>query len=314
MEIAVCRNSFQESLHQIEAHIVKTDGSVVFSTGKDFSFFSRSAVKPLQAQLLIESGAFESFNLTSEHLALAGASHSGEEQHTSRVGQWLRALQLNETHLECGAQWPDDSKDIYRLGQKGEKVSALHNNCSGKHAGLLSVCVHNKWDVRNYHQVDHPVQQHLKKLLEERLEEKLEKFGIDGCSIPAFLMSFQGLAKAYARVANQVLEKRISPASMVFNAFQQHPALTAGVEDYCYHVMAKNPGQLLVKIGAEGVMIAFSPAKKMSAVIKVRDGAYRAAEVALDEILEKFFGLNPVGIKTLRNRSGREVGSYQVRI
>lgn len=314
MEVEVCRNGILESRHQIEAYVVQADGNVLFSTGKDFSFFPRSAVKPLQAQLLIESGAFEKFNLTSAQLALAGASHSGEAIHTEPVHQWLKSLNLDHNHLQCGAHWPEEPDEIAKLGEKHQKPSALHNNCSGKHAGLLNVCVHQKLPVENYHQIDHPLQQQLKKLMEQRLDQSLIEYGIDGCSIPTFMTSFQGCGKAFANMAKAVKDNSHAPSKMVFDAFQKHPVLTAGSEDYCSQVMMKNSGKLLVKIGAEGVMAAISPEKQMAIVIKAWDGAYRAAEVAVDHLIQKFFELQPARDPVIKNWAGREVGSFRVKL
>lgn len=312
MIIEVLRGGFVESSHQVEACVQISTGETLFKTGEDFQFFPRSAVKPLQSQILLETGSYDSLGLDLRHLALASASHTGEKIHTDLVRAWLSKLGLNISSLNCGAHRPFDLDTLVDIKRDHQEPTALHNNCSGKHTGFLSVCAHMKLPFADYHLADHPLQIKVKELLQNRLEQNLSDYGIDGCSIPAYRMGFQAVARAFAKMAEEISENANTYSLPVFQAFTQHPYLTSGRDEYCMKLMEKNPGQILTKEGAEGVLIAVIPAKKMAIVVKAIDGTERASQNALDHLLEKFANLKPVSNKEIFNWAGREVGQVRV--
>jgi L-asparaginase II len=312
INVEICRSGFLESLHQVHAHVENSSGEIIFSSGVDFQFYPRSAIKPLQSMLLLESGAYRDFNLQPKHLAIASASHNGERVHTDLVKEWLTLMGLQIKDLNCGAHQPYNTQAIFELKKNGEAPTAIHNNCSGKHSGLLCVCKHLNLSVVDYHLPDHPLQQLLTKTLENYLQESLIDYGIDGCSIPAYRMSFHSFCRAFAKLAHQVFEKRVMSATQVYDAFVAHPQLTAGLEEYTFKLMEKNPHKILAKVGAEGVLIGAIPEKKLAIVVKALDGSERAAQFAFDRLLEKFTDISPILNPKLINWAGLEVGKIQV--
>ena len=148
--------------------------------------FPRSAVKPLQAMALVSSGAVEKFDLSSQEIALACASHGGETMHVEGVRNWLSKVGLQTTDLECGSHWPSHQESAHRMIADGVFHQAEHNNCSGKHAGFLTLALQLGHPHRNYIQPDHSVQLRVKKVLEKSCDVELSKNepAIDGCSVP----------------------------------------------------------------------------------------------------------------------------------
>jgi len=113
---------------------------VLFSLGDiDVPAYPRSSLKPIQALPMVESGAADAFGLGDEEIALACASHSGEPMHTDRVASWLARLGLGESDLACGPHPPRYEPVWEDMVRRGEKPSRIHNNCSGKHAGFLTL-------------------------------------------------------------------------------------------------------------------------------------------------------------------------------
>ena len=312
INVEICRAGFIESVHQVHAHVENSAGEILFSSSADFQFYPRSAIKPLQTLLILESGAYNRFNLQQKHLAIASASHTGEQVHTDLVREWLKHMELQIKDLNCGAHDPFDSRALVELKKNGEAPTAVHNNCSGKHAGFLSVCKQLKFSVVDYHLPDHPLQQLMTKNLENYLEESLVEYGIDGCSIPAYRMSFHAFGKAFAKLAGQVFENKVTAATQVYNAFVLYPQLTSGLEEYCFKIMEKNPQKILAKVGAEGVLLGAIPEKKLAIVVKALDGTERAAQFAFDKLVEKFSDIKPALNSKLINWSGVEVGAIRV--
>ncbi|MCB2103059.1 MAG: asparaginase, partial [Rhodobacterales bacterium] len=189
--VEVLRGGHVESRHRGAAIAVRADGHVALSWGDvDRPVFPRSAIKPLQALPLIETGAADAFGLDEAEIALACASHNGEPLHTDRVAAWLARLGLSEADLECGAHWPKHEPAAHDLARAGAAPSALHNNCSGKHAGFLTTAVHRGEPTAGYVHRHHPVQQRVMGVMEQMcgLDLSAAPCGIDGCSIPTFAL------------------------------------------------------------------------------------------------------------------------------
>ncbi len=314
MIIEIRRGSFLESSHQVQAQVVDANGEILYQSGpNDFDFFPRSAVKPLQSLLLLQTGAFSSLGLNLRHLALASASHAGETQHTNLVSEWLSQIQAKAEDLKCGAHWPFDPDTNRMMSEEKQKPSRLHNNCSGKHTGFLSVCTHQKISHQDYHLINHPIQIQLKELMQNWIDRPLTNFAIDGCSIPAFQMKFASVAQAFARFASEASKPSKSPSRLVFEAFVQYPELTAGKAEYCTQMMKANPSQVLLKEGAEGVLVACVPSRQLAILVKALDGAERASQCAMDHLLAVFAKLQPVRNRQLFNWDNMRIGEILVR-
>jgi L-asparaginase II len=235
----------------------------------------------IQALPLVESGA----ELTTEQLALACASHNGAAIHRERVTRWLEALGLGEADLRCGPQEPDDRPERDRLIRAGEAPCQIHNNCSGKHTGFLTL-TQRIGAGPDYVAPDHPVQRAVKAAFEEVTGETSPGYGIDGCSAPNFATSLTGLGRAMAAFASATeTSPRCTAMVRLRQAMAIHPDLVAGEGRSCTELMRAMEGRVAVKTGAEGVFVAIVPERKLGIALKIEDGATRGAECALTAIL-----------------------------
>lgn len=259
-------------------------GAVVHAAGDiDLSFCPRSALKPVQALPLMDSGAADAFDVTTEELALATASHNGEPDHVRIVAGWLSRLGLSEDDLACGSHPPMHDPSAEALYRTDNRVSPLHNNCSGKHAGFLTVAKHLSAPLEGYLQPDHPVQVLVRESMQSLLPEEtaLAAPVTDGCSAPNYFISLKAFASALARFPER------PGAPRILNAMNAHPHLVAGTGRACSVFIPALKGQGIAKVGAEGVYGAVLPDKGWGIVLKIDDGARRAAEAALAALLIK---------------------------
>jgi L-asparaginase II len=313
-----------ESRHRGAIAVLDAKGRVAEQGGDiDQPIYPRSAIKPLQAILLVESGAADRFGLTDEHLTLASASHNGEPMHTERVTSWLARLGLSVADLECGKQMPIHGPSAEALIKAGEKPTAVHNNCSGKHSGFLSVCVHEGWPTKGYTQPDHPVQQALLRLFEELGDSTLADGprGTDGCGIPVFGYTLRQMALALARLADpsDLAPARAEACRRVQAAIPRNPLLIAGTGRWDSAVLAAVGKDLVVKGGAEGVHAAALPSKGLGIALKIDDGAGRASQIALGNALKQHGALTEAQLQALssqlvqplKNWAGTHVGEVR---
>ncbi len=288
--VEVSRGEMIENQHRGAAAVVDSDGKVVAAWGDiDGPVYARSAIKPLQALALIETGAAEKFRLGDAEIALACASHSGEPAHVETVERWLTQIGLGPEDLECGAHLPLNENAAAELLRAGATPSALHNNCSGKHAGFLTTAVHLGEPTRGYTRAEHPVQQRLQQLLQEMSGAELTgaPCGMDGCGIPVIGMALRAIATAMAQLAGptRLPPRRVAAAERVRQAMAAAPEMVAGNGRFCTEVMRHTGHNALIKIGAEGVFTAALPRRKLGVALKIDDGASRAAEVAIGALM-----------------------------
>ncbi|MDE0308548.1 MAG: asparaginase [Acidiferrobacterales bacterium] len=295
--VEVTRGEMMESFHRGAVAVVNTDGETIAEYGDvNRPIYPRSAIKPLQAMVLVESGALERYALRDEHIALACASHSGQVTHVDSVRHWLEHLGLDETHLECGVHEPVHRKTRNEMIRQQYEPTALTNNCSGKHAGFISVALHCNLPVKGYIAREHPVQQYVLQTLEELSEESLHgrPAGLDGCGIPVTGMSLRGMALAFARLAvsDYSSEIRRTAATRIRCAMGRLPELVGGENRFCTVVPRMTESRVLVKVGAEGVYAGMtSQCDGLGFALKIDDGSRRAAEVAMGWLIEKYCNL-----------------------
>ncbi len=288
--IEVTRGNRVESRHRGAISVIDADGQPVFTAGNaDKPVFPRSAVKAIQALALIESGAADAFGYGNRELALAQASHGGEPDHVATAAAMLKAAGLDEQALECGAQWPSHSASAVALSAAGNEPSALHNNCSGKHAGFLAVARHNGFPIEGYVKPDHPVQLLVREAMESLTgaPHRAGDCGIDGCSIPTYAVPLIALAAGFARFGSGrgLTPERAAAARRIFNAAIAEPFHIAGTGRFCSEAIAAMNGDALVKTGAEGVFCGTLPDAGLGVAIKCDDGASRAAETVMANLL-----------------------------
>jgi L-asparaginase II len=265
----VIRSGFAESRHRGSAVVLGADGAqVLFSAGEVTSpMFPRSANKPMQAAAMCSLG----LDLDGELLALAAASHSGEEFHVTGVRKILASAGLTEDALQCPPALPLDERAMWEFLGQGGRPDRVHMNCSGKHAAMLATCVANGWPTDSYRDPGHPLQRHVRATLERLSGEQIAATGVDGCGASLFALSLTGLARAFRAL---VLADPGSAERHVADAVRAHPEWTSGTNRPERALTKAVPG-LLVKSGAEGVQ-AFALADGRAAAVKMEDGASRA--------------------------------------
>lgn len=278
----IWRGEFLESVHSGHAVICAGDGQVVESWGDaDAMILPRSSSKMIQALPLIQSGAAEAAGLGTEHLALACASHKGAAIHTERVNTWLSARNLTDDALRCGPQMPSDKKAREGLIRNNNAPCQYHNNCSGKHAGFLTLTQH-LGAGPEYVDPDHPVQRACLEAFERVTGETSPGYGIDGCSAPNYACTLSGMARAMAHFA---AAPDGSAEARLHEAMRLHPELVAGEGGACTELMRATNDKVALKTGAEGYYIAILPEQRMGIALKAACGTTRAAECAIAALL-----------------------------
>ncbi len=320
--VEVSRGDAVESVHRGTVAVVDDSGQVLESWGDILQpVYPRSAIKPIQALPLIETGAADHFKLSNKRIALACASHSGEPQHVSEVLRWLDDLGLSNADLECGAHAPKHKNARERLRQAEESPRAVHNNCSGKHAGFLCTAVHTDVDPAGYIETDHPVQVWVRETIAEVTGHELEgsPLGVDGCGVPTYAIPLRSFAFGMACLGTGkgMNRTRAEAAQRIREAMVTEPAMVAGSDRFCTHVMRAAAGEIIVKTGAEGVFAAAVPAKRIGIALKIDDGHTRASEVATAALLRRYLDgkafdyLNQICHKPIANVVGKIVGEIR---
>lgn len=284
------RGKQTESSHRIHAVIGRDDGSLVAWYGDpQRPTFPRSAVKSIQAIALLESGAADRFGFTPAELALACSSHSGTPLHVETARNMLAKAGLEPGALECGAHWPLEEASARALARSGAEPSALHNNCSGKHAGFLAVARHLGLDPTGYVAPDHRVQRLVTATLAEVFGMPLSAAnrGTDGCSIPTYAVPLASLATAFARIGTggQLSTSKHVACERLRRAVADHPLLVAGAGRFDTRVTVGFGTRIFLKSGAEGVLGAAIPEAGLGIALKTEDGSPRASEVAMAALL-----------------------------
>lgn len=282
--IELWRGGQRESQHRGHAVICDSHGLVEAWGRPSRIIFPRSSCKMIQALPLVESGAADAAGLGQRQLALACASHSGARMHVDAVGAWLSGLGFGEDDLRCGSHMPRDPDENRRLTCETCRPVQLHNNCSGKHAGFLTLS-QRLGGGPDYVDPDHPVQQAVRAAFEEVTGEVSTGFGIDGCSAPNWTCSLEGLGRAMAVFANPGSDARGQAMRRLVEAMAAQPEMVAGEGRACTALIRAMRGEGVVKTGAEGVFVAILPRLGLGIALKVVDGATRASEAAMAALL-----------------------------
>lgn len=288
--VEVTRNDVVESQHFGAAVVCDFKGKVLESWGNiEQLVFPRSALKPMLAIHLIESGASKHYKLKDAELSLACSSHQGEEIHQHLVASWLDRLGLTEQHLACGPVLPEHTESAHRILTTGQQGCKIYHNCSGKHTGMLSTVQYLKLPLDNYHLLHHPLQQLSLDILSDLAAIDLRSFpmGIDGCGLPAPTMPLFHLGLAVARFSKPVdlSETRSQAIYRLHTAISNEPLYIAGHGTLVSELNEAAKGKVLAKTGAEGIVTAALPEQGLGIALKIADGGSRARSVALLAIL-----------------------------
>lgn len=310
----ILRGPTVESQHRGAFVVGDAKGHVVRSSGDIRKpVFPRSAVKAFQCVPVIESGAADRFGLSYEEIALCCASHSGEAAHVRVASSILRKAGIDEAAYECGSHWPERMDDRATLIKSGQGPRAIHNNCSGKHAGMLALAKHLEASLSSYVMKHHPVQQAIARTLDIYCDADTAHapWGIDGCSVPTWAMPLENVASGFAKLftAGNAVGERIA------KAVRANPFMVAGTGKFDTRIMQAVP-RLFIKVGAEGVYCGAIPHASMGFALKIDDGASRGAEVAVAHLLseldcwtvEEVVAISEFTRSTLRNWRKLEVG------
>lgn len=329
--VRLWRGSEVESLHVVHAALVR-DGRPVAAHGDPGTrAYLRSSAKPFQALPLVEEGLVGRLGLTDAELAVTTASHSAEPFHLEAVRSILEKAGLAEDALQCGAHEPIHEPSALALREAGEEPTAIHNNCSGKHAGMLALCRAKGWPLATYRDPDHPLQVRIRDTIAGMagVEPGSIGIGIDGCGVPCFAMEVTAMARAFDALARADADRgddRARAAGAVLDAMAAKPEYVAGTGRPCTAIMARHGERVVVKTGAEGVYGAVlrgaagpGPA---GLALKVADGAKRAQDVAIATLLADLGLLDPDLDEAIAdlvwpgvtNRAGTVVGHVDARL
>lgn len=317
----VLRGDVVESVHRASVAVADRRGRLVASFGDPkLVTYVRSTAKPFQAVPVVETGAADKLGLSPEELAIVCASHNGEDKHVRLVQGILERIGLGPEALQCGRHAPYHSATARGLG---DSFTALHNNCSGKHAGMLATCVFKKWDTRTYLDPQHPLQQAILEVVAKETGQRREAIpiGVDGCSAPNFAMPLRASARAWARLADAetVPGRRGRTLQRLRDAMLAHPDVVAGEDRTDTKFMRAFAPRLVVKAGGEAFFsMAWRPGG-LGIALKVEDGSTRPIPALLFRILDQLGAVGPTERAALvswllepqKNWAGKTVGRLE---
>ncbi|MEO5618637.1 MAG: asparaginase [Candidatus Eisenbacteria bacterium] len=326
LEVQVWRGEIPESRHRVQMAACDGDGREVAGTGEaNLLTTFRSAAKPFQLTPFVERGHADSWGFGPEELALMAASHTGSPRHVAGVRGLLARIGLPETALACGSEDPLDPVSLRALHDGREAPSPVFHNCSGKHAGMLALCLSEGWPTSGYERPDHPLQTLMHRTVAEICGLAVEQVtrAVDGCGVCAFAMPLTSMARGYARLASASAagDPRAVALARIREAMRAHPWAVGGAVRFSSALMEAAP-HLVSKGGAEGLECVGWPDRGLGVAVKCEDGATRAVSPAVVLVLEQLGALDPEARRRLepwaqpviRNAAGRDVGCLRAEI
>jgi L-asparaginase II len=301
------RGEVIENRHRGAIAVCDPKGRLLHGWGDvDAPVYPRSAIKALQALPLVESGAADHFQLSGAELALACSSHGGEPRHATAVRNWLTRLELDDDALECGPHAPSNDAAATALILNHTQPGRIHNNCSGKHTGMLTTARFLEEETRGYIEREHPAQRRWMDALGEMADLDMHRlpWSRDGCGIPVIAMPLKAIATAFARLAtpDDLDATRASAIDRITSAIAANPFMVAGSGRLCTEVMELTGRRVIIKTGADGVYTAALRDKNLGVALKIDDGMGDAAQVAILAVLTKLDSLHVAELEALAAR------------
>lgn len=324
--VEVTRGDLVESIHDVAACALRADGEILLAVGDiEAPVYLRSSAKPFIAAAAIAAGARDAYRLEQREIAVMAASHSGEPFHIEAVRSILRKIGLDESALQCGAHLPYNEAAAAAMQRRGEMPTAVYNNCSGKHAGILALCKLIGADITTYMAPANPAQVQILALCARLSDDNAAMWpiGIDGCGIPVYATPLRNAALSFARFASfeGVTESDATALRIVRDAMIAYPEYVSGTGEFDAALMRAGRGNIACKVGAEGVHGVSAIEQGIGFVSKVIDGTSRARSPISVEALatlgvldaEQAAELAPFGNPVLYNRAGTRVGEIRPR-
>lgn len=323
--VEVTRGSLVESVHRGFIIAIDANGVIHANVGEtETRTWYRSAAKPFQTIPLVASGAADHFQLSQQEIAVINGSHSGEPIHLEVVGSILKKAGLTENDLLCGSHMPFDDESSKKLRAEGQSPHSLHNNCSGKHSGMLAFAKFIGEPIDNYIDPQHPIQRRILDVISRFTDVSVDEIAVavDGCSAPVFGVSIQAMARSYARlvgVRNTEIEPELAVAAeRVVNSMIEYPEMVGGSRNRLdTDLVRATRGQMISKVGAEGVqLLGVLPCQRypigLGIAIKIEDGDIkRARDPVVIETLRQLGVLNPDQIVELYRYANAKVFNHR---
>ena len=261
---------------------ILSDGNVTkYGNDNDVPYFLRSCAKPLQAALLIDYGLDKKYNMSLEEIAICCASHAGEKVHTDIIKNLLNKFALTENMLKCGEHLPISKTAQDELLLSGHKAGQIHNNCSGKHTMMLGLCKLKGWDTSTYDDINHPLQQEIKRKIYELCElDKEYPITKDGCGVPIHSMPLKNIVKGYLNLFCN------SKYGKIKDAFLNYPYIIGG-ENRTDTMIIQNCQNIIAKVGAGGLIVVINTKQKEGFTVKICDANMEAREIAATDYINK---------------------------
>jgi L-asparaginase II len=321
LDVVVTRGAGVESRHRVHAAVVSDHDSLIGLARDPCTVTAwRSCAKPFQVMPLLESGGFDEVGWGDDELALACASHGGEPEHVAIADSMLRDIGLEEGDLACGPHEPLSTRGARLARESGERLTRLHNNCSGKHAAMLARAHTAGWATNGYERDGHPVQESATATVSRWSGVPVERIGraIDGCGVVVYVLPLEAMARSYARLASAVCRGE-EVAGQIVHAMRTRPFLVGGSDRFDTVLMEETEGRVLSKIGAEGVHSLALLEARIGVALKVEDGNQRAQFPSVLRLLQHLGALSdplPPRLaeflrRPVRNTRGEVVGEVR---
>lgn len=303
--VTISRSGYIESEHFGCGAIVDSDGKILKEWGDSSQLiFPRSALKPIQSLNLYKDGYIDKVNLTEKQIAFSTSSHFAEDIHQELINDWLKNLNLDESMLACGEDWPWQLHNKFKAYDKYKKRRKIFHNCSGKHCAHLAVSVERDLPINNYNSQLHPLQKELFDLIENLSEFKINQIGVDGCTLPNPMLPINKFGYLLAKFTDyKKIDNLGSVAKKIFEACVNEPDYAGGAESDNSLLTKLFNKRVFFKNGAEGVFLAIIPENKVSIVVKILDGSARAAATAIAGMISELDLIDKSKLETYLNRT-----------